>query len=213
MFATKVKICGITSEEDARAAAAAGADAIGMVFYSASPRAVSIDQATAIAAAVGPFVTTVALFVNPEATFVRQVLDSLRPQLLQFHGDEDAAFCQQFAHPYIKAIRVANDTDIAAAALGHPEARGLLFDAWSPSQYGGTGKVFNWHKLAGFEGLPVILAGGLTMENVAQAIATTSPYAVDVSGGVETAPGKKDHDKIRQFIAAVRMAAGQSIIN
>jgi len=204
----RTKICGITSVADARLAADAGADAIGMVFYDSSPRAVDINTAKDIASAVGPFVTAVALFVNPELALVEQVLAEVKPGLLQFHGDEDAAFCEQFGRPYLKAIRVREDTDLSEATAQFSSASGFIFDAWSKSLYGGTGKTFNWQKLQGYSGLPLILAGGLTPDNISEAISATSPYGVDVSGGVEASPGCKDADKIRQFIRSVAAING-----
>lgn len=203
MIKVRTKICGITKVVDAVAAAEAGADAVGMVFYDPSPRAVGLATARDIAAAVGPFVSTVALFVNPERALVEQVLAEVKPSLLQFHGDEDAAFCEQFCRPYLKAIRVREDTDLAGETRDFGGAAGFIFDAWSESLYGGTGKTFNWQKLQGYKGLPLILAGGLTPANVAAAIAATKPYGVDVSGGVEASPGAKDSAKIREFIQAV----------
>ncbi|MFA5493851.1 MAG: phosphoribosylanthranilate isomerase [Porticoccaceae bacterium] len=204
MTVTRVKICGITRAVDARAAADAGADAIGMVFYAGSARCVAVDDAVAIAAAVGPFVTTVALFVNPDPGLVAEVVAAVRPRLLQFHGDEDSAFCERFGQPYIKAIRVAPDTDIAAAVAAHPAAGGFLFDAWSADAYGGTGKTFDWKRLAALRGFPLILAGGLNPDNVGAAVRLLSPYGVDVSGGVESAPGIKDAAMIARFVAAAR---------
>ena len=203
MSEVKIKICGITRVEDALLASNLGAHAIGMVFYTKSPRAVSVASARALVDAVGPFLTSVALFVNPQVALVEDVLRDVRPHVLQFHGDEDAAFCEQFDRPYIKAIRVRDDTDIENAAARFQNASGLLFDAWSESRYGGTGKTFNWQKIADFRTAPMILAGGLTPENIATAIAQVRPYAVDVSGGVEAAHGVKDAEKLRRFIAEV----------
>jgi phosphoribosylanthranilate isomerase len=199
----RTKICGITRVEDGVAAAEAGADAIGLVFYPPSPRAIDFQVAREVVHAVGPFVTTVALFVNPEPVLVRQVLDQVEPVLLQFHGDESDAFCQQFERPYLKAIRVREDTDIAAETALYPGAAGFIFDAWSKTLYGGTGKVFNWHKLESFGGAHSILAGGLTPDNVGDAIDVVQPYGVDVSGGVEKSPGIKDHNMVRQFVEVV----------
>lgn len=207
MTYTRVKICGITRVEDAQAAAAAGADAIGLVFYSRSPRHVNVDDAVAIAAAVGPFVTTVALFVNPEPALVQEVASRVRPGLLQFHGDEDGDFCDSFGVPWIKAIRMNPEGDPVSEMARYPGARGFLFDAWSPDAYGGTGTTFDWTRVAGLNGFPLILAGGLDPDNVADAVQMLHPYAVDVSGGVEAAPGVKDHGKVRRFIAAVKGAA------
>lgn len=206
---TRIKICGITSVEDGLAVAGAGADAVGLVFYPPSPRAVDIVTAAAIARAVGPFVTTVALFVNPEPELVQEVIDKVRPSLLQFHGDEDNSFCARFGHPFLKAIRVGPATDVAATADAFPAAAGLLFDAWNPKLYGGTGSTFEWQRLEGIGGFPLILAGGLTPANVEAAVQSVVPYGVDVSGGVESAKGIKDHTLVTQFIAAVRRADEQ----
>ena len=203
---TRVKICGITRPEDARAAADAGADAIGLVFYQGSARCVSVASAVPIAAAVGPLVTTVAMFVNPQAELVRDVLARVRPGLLQFHGDEDNTFCASFGHPFIKAIRVRPDTDLPRVLAAFDAASGFLFDAWSPDAYGGTGKTFDWDQLGGLGGFPLILAGGLNPDNVGEAVRRVRPYGVDVSGGVERAPGIKDPAKIARFVAAARAA-------
>lgn len=204
MTTTRVKICGITRVADARAATDAGADAIGMVFYTGSARCVTVDDAVAIAAEVGPFVTTVALFVNSDPGLVAEVVAQVRPQLLQFHGDEDSTFCERFGQPYIKAIRVAPNTDIAAAMAAHPASSGFLFDAWSADAYGGTGNTFDWQRLAALRGFPLILAGGLNPDNVGAAVRLLRPYGVDVSGGVESAPGIKDAARIASFVAAAR---------
>lgn len=204
MSYTRVKICGITRVEDARAAADAGADAIGLVFYQRSPRHVTVDAAVDIAAAVGPFVTTVALFVNPDAALVEEVVRRVRPGLLQFHGDEDGDFCDRFGQPWIKAIRMKPGGDPVVEMAKFPNASGFLFDAWSPDAYGGTGTTFAWERIADLGGFPLILAGGLTPDNVGEAVRLLRPYAVDVSGGVETAPGIKDAGKVGRFITAVK---------
>lgn len=201
---TRVKICGIRRLEDGIAVAQAGADALGLVFYPPSPRFVELPVAAEIAVAVGPLITTVALFVNPEPAYVREVLATVNPHVLQFHGDETPAFCEQFHHPYLKAIRVRKDTDIDAATAPYGSAAAFLFDAWHDKLYGGTGETFDWHRIRGFDRAPVILAGGLTPENVAAAIALTTPYAVDVSGGVEFSPGVKDAELVRRFVANAR---------
>lgn len=196
----RVKICGITRPEDALAAAEAGADAIGLVFHPDSPRYVTVDQATRIAAVVPPFITVVALLVNADDALVEAVMHHVRPGLLQFHGDEDEVACARYDMPFIKAIRMAPGLDPAEAATRFPTARGLLMDAWSPAAYGGTGEQFDWNRLPATLGKPLILAGGLKPDNVARAAAQVQPWAVDVSGGVETAPGIKDAGKIRTFI-------------
>lgn len=201
---TRVKLCGIAGEEDARIAAAIGADAIGMVFYAGSPRAVDMATAEAIARAAGPFVTSVALFANPAIELVEEVLARVRPHMLQFHGDENGAFCRRFRHPYLKAVRVRQDTDVEAAVAGFHDACGFIFDAWSSRQYGGTGVPFDWSKVEGFAGAPLILAGGLTPGNVGGAVTRLQPYGVDVSSGIEISPGRKDPELMRRFVAAVK---------
>lgn len=209
-MSTRTKICGITRPEDGIAAALAGADAIGLVFYPTSPRAVSIEQAARICAALPPFVTTVALFVDAGQLAIEDVLNAVPIDLLQFHGNETPAQCEAFAKPYIKAIRMSEEANLAEAAAEYASARGLLVDAWSPTEAGGTGECFDWGRVspAMRDGLetPIILAGGLHPGNVAEAIATVKPYAVDVSSGVEISKGSKDTDKITAFIQAVRQA-------
>ncbi len=206
MARTRIKICGITRPEDARVAVQSGADALGLVFYPKSPRAVSVTQAAEIAAAVPAFVTLVALFVDEAAESVSRVLESVPVDLLQFHGDESEAFCRQFSRPWIKALRVRPETDLVASCQDFGSARGILLDAWQEGVPGGTGKTFDWSLISSGLPLPLLLAGGLNAENVGRAIDTARPFAVDVSGGVEAEPGIKDPDKIRQFIAAVQAA-------
>lgn len=200
---TRVKICGITRVEDAQAAVAAGADAIGLVFYAPSPRAVTVAQARAICAALPPFVATVGLFVNAEADAVREVLREVPLDLLQFHGDEDAGYCAQFPRPYLKALRMRDDVDVASVLAEHARARALLLDTYHPTLRGGTGAVFDWEAIPGALRNRVVLAGGLNEHNVADAIAQVRPYAVDVSGGVEAAPGIKDAQRIKAFMTGV----------
>lgn len=201
---TKVKICGITTEEDALAAVAAGADAIGMVFFAGSKRAVDPERSIAISHALGPFVTTVGLFVNEQAQVVESVYRQTGLHLVQLHGDESPAYCEQLSMPYIKAIRMSPGLDPRREMASYPGAAGFLFDAWQPDQYGGTGTRFDWRRLTEVSAPALIVAGGLTPENVAEAVRVTSPYAVDVSGGVEQAPGIKDHQLMRRFIDAVK---------
>ena len=202
----KVKICGITSVEQGVMAANAGADAIGLVFYAKSPRCVSAAVAADIVQAVGPFVMTVGLFVNETVALVQDTSRQTGIQLLQFHGDEDAAYCEQFERPFIKAIRMAPEIDVAGAVAAHPKASGYLFDAWQADAYGGTGKAFDWARLSQEASVSgsVILAGGLSSDNIAAAVAQTRPYAVDVSSGVESAPGIKDPDRVQRFIEQAR---------
>ena len=197
----RTKICGITTPEDALYAAQAGADALGLVFYPQSPRAIDIIKAQKITAALPPFVSVVALFVNESAQNIRRILAEVPIHLIQFHGDEDDAFCRQFDRPYIKAIRVQTASDIQNAAHRFPNAQALLFDAYHPSEYGGTGHCFDWTLLAEYSGKPWVLAGGLTPENVGEAVRITGAESVDVSGGVEASKGKKDAAKVAAFIA------------
>jgi len=201
---TKVKICGITCLEDAQAAVAAGADAIGLVFYPPSSRYVTPFVAAEIVAGLGPFVTTVGLFVNEEAAVVKDTLALTGLQLLQFHGDESAQYCQQFERPYIKALRMSPGLDPLQAMADFPQACGYLFDAWQPDKFGGTGKTFDWQRITGLASDNLILAGGLTPDNVEAAVQAVRPYAVDVSGGVELAPGKKDHRALKAFISSAK---------
>ncbi len=206
MTYSRVKICGITRPEDAIAAEKAGADAIGLVFYDKSARAVDLDIARAIVASVGPFIRVVGLFVNPAVSDVKAAIAESGVDLLQFHGDEDEAFCRQFNRPYLKAIRMHPDRDPAIAAAEYPTAKGILFDAWNPDKYGGTGESFDWQRVPSGLDKPVILAGGLTPDNVARAVMTAKPYAVDVSGGVELSPGIKSEQLVRDFINNARAA-------
>lgn len=207
MAAVRSKICGITRVEDALVAAEAGADAIGLVFYDRSPRAVSVQQARAIIAALPPFVTTVGLFVNASRCEIGEILDAVPLDLLQFHGDETSAQCEGHGRPYIKALRVRPGEDIAACCAEYNQASGILLDTYVPGVPGGTGEAFDWSLVPANLGKPVILAGGLTADNVRAAIAQVSPYAVDVSGGVEASKGVKDAEKIRAFIREVRGSA------
>ena len=203
---TRVKICGLTSVDDAVQVAACGADSIGLVFYSPSPRAVSIEQAQQICAALPPFVTVTALFVDETPEQVCRVIEQVSVDLLQFHGDESAAYCDQFQRPYIKALRVRPGLDLQQQARDYARARGLLLDAYKPGVPGGTGETFDWQLIDAELPLPVILAGGLTVQNVARAIGEVAPQAVDVSGGVEAAKGVKDSELVKQFIEEVARA-------
>ena len=200
---TRIKICGITRPEDAQAAIEAGADAIGLVFYAPSPRAVDITRAQKIAAVVPPFVTITALFVDPSAEEVQKVLDSVRIDLIQFHGDEEEHFCEQFNTSYIKAIRVRQTQDVVANSLRFPSALAFLLDSFKVGVPGGTGETFDWSLIPKESSKPIILAGGLTADNIALAIQQVQPFAVDVSGGVEAAKGIKDPSKIQAFINEV----------
>jgi len=202
---TRIKICGLTREEDVDAAVAAGADAIGFVFHPQSPRFVTPQRAAELARRIPPFVAVVGLFVNATPETVLAACDGLPISILQFHGDEDVAFCRQFARPYLRAARVRPGLDLLEFARAFPDARGLLLDAFVEG-YGGGGQVFDWAlippKLPGF----LVLSGGLTAANVGAAIERVRPVAVDVSSGVESGKGIKDHQKIAAFVAAVRKA-------
>jgi len=202
----RVKICGITNPADAEISARAGADALGVVFYAKSPRAVDLAAARDICAAAGPFVATVALFVNPTPSEVERVVSGVRPDLLQFHGDEPPAFCEQFGVPYMKVLRVGAASLDDAALSVHPLARGLLLDTLDPKRHGGTGRSFDWSLVPRGAHRPLVLAGGLDAANVEEAIRVLRPWAVDVSSGVERAPGRKDAGKIQEFMRAVARA-------
>ena len=205
---TRVKICGITRTQDARAAAEAGADAIGLVFYPPSPRYLSAERAVEIRDALPPFVQTVALFVNPDAAQVAQALQRVRPAMLQFHGEESAEFCAQFGVPFVKAYRVRSGGS-AGAALEYlrpfSRAAAWLYDSHVP-EYGGVGESFDWSLLPATRERPLILSGGLSRANIAEAIRRVRPWGVDVSSGVESAKGIKDAGKIAAFIEEVRNA-------
>ena len=204
MAVVRSKICGITRVEDALAAAEAGAGAIGLVFYAKSPRAVSVQQAREIIEALPPFVTSVGLFVDASRCELGEILDAVPLDLLQFHGDETPGECDHYGRPYIKALRVKPGDDIAAQVARYANARGVLLDTFVPGIPGGTGEAFDWSLVPAHLSKPVILAGGLTAANVAQAIGQVRPFAVDISGGVESAKGIKDAAKIHAFMEAVR---------
>jgi phosphoribosylanthranilate isomerase len=207
---TRVKICGITRVEDAISAVNAGADAIGLVFYAPSPRALTMAQAQSIVAALPPFISVVGLFVNAPQTEIESVLSKVRLDILQFHGDETAHDCEQVCEqinlPYYKAIRVKSDTNLLQYEAEFKSAKALLLDTFSEAAVGGTGQVFDWNLIPKNMTKPVILAGGLTADNVAAAIQQVRPYAVDVSGGVEQNKGIKDAAKIAAFMRGVRNA-------
>jgi phosphoribosylanthranilate isomerase len=205
MSRTRVKICGITRREDLAAAVAAGADAVGFVFYPQSPRFLPLTAADELARLTPPFVTRVGLFVNAAPAWVEETLERVAIDLLQFHGDEDVRYCAQFGRPFIKAARVKPGIDLLEFARAYPSAQGLLLDAWSEA-FGGMGQTFDWSLIPENLPLPLILSGGLTAENVSAALARVRPWAVDVSSGVEMAKGIKDAAKIAAFIAAVRKA-------
>lgn len=206
MTQTRIKICGITSPEDALAVAHSGADALGLVFYPPSPRAVSADQAREIVAVLPPFITVVGLFVDEPSASIERIVSQVGIDLLQFHGDETPEFCASFSRPWMKAVRMQSSTNLQVEAQRFADARALLLDNWREGVPGGTGEAFDWSLAPQTLARPWVLAGGLTPENVGGAVARLSPAAVDVSGGVEISPGKKDPVKIAQFIAAVKSA-------
>lgn len=203
---TRIKICGITRAEDALVAAKAGADAIGLVFVEQSPRHVTPETAAALRRGLPPFVSVVALFVNADAAKVRAVIDQVRPDLLQFHGEEQPEFCRAFAFPYVKAARVRPGMDLLQYAARYADAQGLLLDAYTPGVHGGTGERFDWSLIPRDLDRPIVLAGGLEPGNVGEAVRQVRPWAVDVSSGVEAAKGVKDAAKIAAFIREVSNA-------
>jgi len=200
---TRIKVCGITRPEDARAAVELGVDAIGLVFYPPSPRCVTVEQAWEIARIVPPFVTLVGLFVNETKLTVRRVMEAVPIQLLQFHGEEEESFCRSFHAPYVKAARVRPGLDLVKYAQAYPSAQGLLLDAWVEG-FGGGGNTFDWSLIPPRLPLPLILSGGLDVGNVSEAVRSVRPWAVDVSSGVEAAKGIKDAGKIAAFVSGVR---------
>ncbi|MEI7808688.1 MAG: phosphoribosylanthranilate isomerase [Verrucomicrobiota bacterium] len=204
---TQVKICGITGVADGLAAAEAGADMIGLMFYEDSPRHVTVAQAAEISRALPPFVLRVGVFVNPDESLVTRAIAECGLSLLQFHGEEDSAFCTQFGLMSMKAVRVREAESLQTLENYHTDA--FLLDAYSQAGLGGTGEKFNWDLAVSAQKFakPIFLAGGLTPENVADAVRQVRPFAVDVSSGVESVPGKKDEAKVRAFIQAVRNAS------
>jgi phosphoribosylanthranilate isomerase len=200
----RVKICGITRVEDAQDAVSCGADAVGLVFYPDSPRFISVEQARSIVETVAPFVTVVGLFVNPDPEQVQDVISNVPLGLLQFHGQETNAECKAYGLPFIKSIAMHEGTDSQAAMESYPDAAGFLLDAWQPQTHGGSGITFDWRQVPENPPAPLILAGGLTPENINAAIKAVSPYAVDVSSGVESAKGIKSADKMLAFMKGVQ---------
>jgi phosphoribosylanthranilate isomerase len=201
---TRIKCCGMTRVGDALLAARLGADAVGLVFTARSKRQVTLARAREIVAALPPFVATVALFMDDDAAQVRQVLDDVRPTLLQFHGDENDDWCSQFDHPFLKAIAMGQGAAALSRLHDFPHAAGLLLDGHAAGEAGGSGKVFDWSLLPDSLAQPVVLAGGLHAGNVGAAVRAVRPWAVDVASGVESAPGIKDPNKLEAFIRAVR---------
>lgn len=208
-FRTRIKFCGLTRAGDVRLASELGVDAVGFVFARGSKRRVEPEEARAMRTALAPFVDSVALFMDNTQDEVREIVRHMRPSLLQFHGNEDDAFCRSFGVAYIKAIAMGDD----AAALPtmplrarYPSAAGFLFDSHAPGDAGGTGKVFDWSRIPQDPGKPWLLAGGLTPSNVFEAAVATRPWGVDVSSGIELSPGIKDGDLMRRFVDEVRRA-------
>lgn len=202
----RTKICGFTRPEDARTAAELGVDAIGLVFYDKSQRAVNIQQAQAIVQALPPFVSVVGLFVNESAERINDILAQVPIDIIQFHGDETPEFCRGFRRPYIKAVRVQDTAGITAAIEQFADARAVLFDAYVDGEYGGTGHRFDWQMLPETLSGHWVLSGGLTPDNTAAAIALTAATAIDVSSGVESTPGIKCPQKMAAFLQAARAA-------
>ena len=203
---TRVKVCGITSVEEAEWLCQTGVDAIGLVFYQKSPRHVTVQNALKICAAIPPFISIVGLFVNKPSEEIDAILTQVPLDLLQFHGAESAAYCRSFSRPYIKAVPMQGLSDFAAYADQYAEAKGFLVDSHAPDSVGGSGKTFDWTQVPHDYPKPIILAGGLRPENIAAAIEMTNVYAVDVSSGVESSPGQKDKQKVEKFMQEVQCA-------
>ena len=204
---TRTKICGITRLEDAQASIEAGCDALGFVFYKESPRYIALDAFKIIAKALPPFVTKVGLFVNAEPAEIQKVIQSGLIDLIQFHGEETPAFCRQFEFPYIKAVGVSSSVNLIQYEKDFYDAHALLLDASHGYLKGGTGQTFDWNLIPNSLSKPIVLAGGLTVDNVKEAIKQVKPYAVDVSGGVEESKGIKNSLKIQAFIKETQDAA------
>ena len=207
MTSVAVKICGITSSAQARMVAAAGADAIGLVLYDKSSRYVDLDLAVEIKNAISEDVVCIALLVNAEEKFVREVISKLSPHFIQFHGDESPNFCHQFNYPFIRAVRMSKELKMAKILSSYKPSGGFLFDAWHADHYGGTGHLFDWNLLPVNLDFPLILAGGLNPDNVGSAVRAVGPAMVDVSGGVESSPGVKDEHKVREFVLNAKEAS------
>lgn len=207
MTSVAVKICGITSSAQARMVAAAGADAIGLVLYDKSSRYVDLDLAVEIKNAISEDVVCIALLVNAEEKFVREVISKLSPHFIQFHGDESPNFCHQFNYPFIRAVRMSKELKMAKILSSYKPSGGFLFDAWHADHYGGTGHVFDWNLLPVNLDFPLILAGGLNPDNVGSAVRAVGPAMVDVSGGVESSPGVKDEHKVTEFVLNAKEAS------
>lgn len=213
---TRIKICGLTRVEDAVAASNLGADAIGLVFYPPSSRNITVEQAADIMRAIPPFVTVVGLFLNAQQSLVEKVLEHLPLSLLQFHGTEPPGFCKSFQRPYIKSVAMKSVVNIHEYTAQYADARGFLLDSNLAGAAGGSGETFDWSAIPADLASPVVLAGGLDRGNVYQAVVNVKPGAVDVSSGVESAPGIKDHRLMQEFISQVRDAdrtVNQQLVN
>ena len=204
---TRTKICGITRLEDAKASVRAGCDALGFVFYKESPRYIALDAFKVIVKELPPFVTKTGLFVNADPAEIKEAIQSGLVNVLQFHGDETPDFCRQFNFPYIKAVAVSSSVDLIQYAKDFHDAEALLLDAYHEHLKGGTGQTFDWNLIPQSLSKPIVLAGGLTVDNVKEAIKKVKPYAVDVSGGVEESKGIKNSLKIQAFIKETQDAA------
>jgi phosphoribosylanthranilate isomerase len=202
---TRIKFCGLTRAADVSAAVELGVDAVGFVMVPASPRWIAPAAASKLRRSLPPFVTAVALLKDADPAFVQEVIDTLKPDLLQFHGSEDAGYCESFGVPYIKAVSMDGKVSLTALAKRYASAQGLLLDSHAPSGMGGTGKTFDWGRITRSP-KPLVLAGGLNPDNVAKAVKQVQPYTVDVSSGIERKPGIKDASKMRAFVDAVKRA-------
>lgn len=210
MTRTRIKFCGMTRVEDAVLAARLGVDAVGLVFTRRSPRFVELTQAHAIVAALPPLTSVVALFMDDKADWIREVEQAIRPHILQFHGCENDAFCSGFDALHLKSIAMGSEEDVQTRLAAHPHARGFLLDGHVAGAQGGRGQGFDWSRIPRDMDRHLILAGGLSVDNVAAAIQQVRPWAVDVSSGIETSPGIKDAAKMTAFVAAVRKADAES---
>lgn len=206
---TRVKFCGITRPEDAEAAARLGADAIGLIFASGSPRFISPERAAMIRGRLPPFVQAVALFRDADPDHVQQVIEQVNPDVLQFHGREDAAFCARFGRPFMKAVPMDPPADLPRWAADFSAASALLLDAHAPGGAGGKGRTFDWDSIRYRGPMPLVLAGGLGPDNVEDAVRRVQPFAVDVSSGIESSPGIKDPQRMQAFMDGVRRADGR----
>ncbi|WP_165475039.1 phosphoribosylanthranilate isomerase [Legionella yabuuchiae] len=208
MGLVRVKMCGMTLRQDIEVAASFGVDAVGLIFYSESPRSITVTQAQQLTNKLPPFMSIVAVFVNPKPQLVHEVLEAIPVHVLQFHGDESSDFCRQFSRPYVKAVSADSVESIVKATKNHPYASGILLDTPSIKR-GGSGQSFDWELIPHHLSLPMILAGGLNARNVADAVSGRTVYAVDVCSGVEASPGIKDHNKMRQFMQTIHKMESQ----